>query len=325
MFVISIALPHPQLQINFQACLKQLRQECLQDALLSSVKTLQITRLDSELATYVPEARLKELAGRGLRGEMLYAVPYLLQANPKLLGYYRLLLGYSQKEFYTSKTGMSKVKAMEDRGILRAQYSSLLPDVCTALIGSACDLVDGIGIERITKDLLDDLTLLTLGPQLRGSSNVAKGTGAIEQVWEIIKAIVTQSITQESERVMELQNAAGRKVRITFAADPDVTIQEEMSTGEWRNVLAIEVKGGEDISNIHNRIGEAEKSHQKAKNDGYSDFWTIVNVSHVDPEVVKRESPTTRRFYGLPALLISGSSEYKDFKSRIISFTGIVH
>jgi hypothetical protein len=32
--------------------------------------------------------------------------------------------------------------------------------------------------------------------------------------------------------------------------------------------VAVEIKGGKDYSNIHNRIGEAEKSHQKAKKEG---------------------------------------------------------
>jgi hypothetical protein len=36
-----------------------------------------------------------------------------------------------------------------------------------------------------------------------------------------------------------------------------------------RSLAAIEIKGGRDYSNIHNRIGEAEKSHQKAEKQGY--------------------------------------------------------
>ncbi len=71
--------------------------------------------------------------------------------------------------------------------------------------------------------------------------------------------------------MLEIKNAANRRVLIRFSSDPDIVIQEEMPTRELRNNLAIEVKGGLDFSNIHNRIGEAEKSHQKAKAAGYNE------------------------------------------------------
>src|SRR5215831_11086308 len=60
---------------------------------------------------------------------------------------------------------------------------------------------------------------------------------------------------------------------------------------------SIEIKGGGDLSNIHNRIGEAEKSHQKAKNEGYVECWTMVGVVDSNLDLARRESPTTDRFY----------------------------
>ena len=65
------------------------------------------------------------------------------------------------------------------------------------------------------------------------------------------------------------QDAAKRTVTIEIASDPDIIIREEIRPETYRNIIAIEVKGGRDFSNIHNRIGEAEKSHQKAKGKGY--------------------------------------------------------
>ena len=57
-----------------------------------------------------------------------------------------------------------------------------------------------------------------------------------------------------------------RKVVIwPLATDPDIRIQEEFEPGQLRNKVAIEIKGGTDISNAHNRAGEAEKSHQKGQ------------------------------------------------------------
>jgi hypothetical protein len=91
------------------------------------------------------------------------------------------------------------------------------------------------------------------------------------------------------ERSIEIENAAGRRVRVEFASDPDICIREELPSGRFRNLVAIEIKGGRDYSNIHNRIGEAEKSHQKARQDGYVECWTMVGVMDLNMEVAQRE------------------------------------
>jgi len=120
-----------------------------------------------------------------------------------------------------------------------------------------------------------------------------------------------------------LTNAAGRKVFIEFASDPDIVIREEIGRNNYRNIVAIEVKGGSDFSNIHNRIGEAEKSHQKAKQADYVEFWTVVNVDRIDIEMAKKESPSTNRFFVLSQLVFQTGNEYQNFKERVISLTGI--
>ena len=91
----------------------------------------------------------------------------------------------------------------------------------------------------------------------------------------------------------------------------------------YKNLVAIEVKGGQDYSNIHNRIGEAEKSHQKAKKDGYVECWTVVNVDLIDMSMAQRESPTTNRFYRLSELLTDSSPDLRDFSLQILSAAGI--
>ena len=97
-------------------------------------------------------------------------------------------------------------------------------------------------------------------------------------------------------------NAANRRVVIAFASDPDIVIRERLSTGADRNVIAIEIKGGHDVSNIHNRVGDAEKSHQKAREAGFVECWTIINVDRFDEVKLRRESPATDRFFRLSAL-----------------------
>lgn len=319
----TISIPRPELQIDFSFALGQIRNTYLQEALSKVVNEIDISTLDTQLSKLVPADSLKALARHGLRGELVFAVPCLFENSPSLLGYYRLLLGFSQKSFYTADFGLSGFKSMEEKGILSTKNIQLLPELCSALIECSCSLLDGIGTDRVSKQLLDDLTLLTVGPQLRGGANVRKGIVSIVQVFESIHKIVRNDSSSSSESKIEIKNAAGRKVVIEFAPDPDIVIREEMSAENYRNVVAIEVKGGTDFSNIHNRIGEAEKSHQKAKAKGYVECWTVVNVDRMDFKMAHQESPSTNRFYLLRDLVASKGAEYLDFRARVVSLTGI--
>jgi hypothetical protein len=319
----KINIPPPKLQIDFSFALGQIRNLYLQDALSKTIDCLNLKTLDSQLSKLVPQNSLKALAKHGLRGELLYAVPCVLEANPYLLGYYRLLLGFSQKEFYTTQFGVSCFKLMESKGSLTMKNKTSLIGLCKGLINSAVDLVEGIGTDRLSRELIDDLTLLTVGPQLRGGANVKKGIEGSAAVFQTIHNIVKRAARNSSASKIEIVNAAGRKVLIAFAADPDIVIKEEMGNSKFRNIIAIEVKGGKDFSNIHNRVGEAEKSHQKAKASGYYECWTVVNVDRIDLAMAQRESPTTNKFYKLSDLEAETGSEYQDFKERIISLTGI--
>jgi len=318
-----ITIPAPELQINFSKTIQKIRETYLQEALSKTMDKINLAKLDKELNEYVPEYYLKSLAKLGLRGEIMYPVPYLLETNPFLLGYYRLLLGFSQKEFYSTAFGVSVFKTMETKGIFLERTKNKFSTLCKALINSAIALSDGIGIENISSKLLDDLTLLTIGPQLRGGANVEKGTAGIFDVFKIIYNIVEKSITFSNSNKIELVNAAGRKVLIEFASDPDIVIREEIGENRYRNIVAIEVKGGKDFSNIHNRVGEAEKSHQKAKQSGYVECWTVVNVDRIDIEIAKKESPSTNCFFIISHLNSENSNEYQNFKEHIISLTGI--
>jgi hypothetical protein len=316
-------IPVPELQIDFTSLLGEIRQLYLQEALNSAVRGLQIPDIDRELSVHVPAHSLSLLAGHGLRGELMFPVPVVLTAKPRLLGYYRLLYGYSQKEFYKASTGMGRFKAMEAGGALSPTNARELDSLCSALCKAGALLLAGIGNMRLNAKLLEHLTLLTLGPQLRGGANVKRGSAGIRTVFNVIQEVVQASIAHLSETKIEITNAAGRTILILFASDPDIVISEQMRAGAYRHLIAIEVKSGQDFSNIHNRIGEAEKSHQKAKASGFVECWTVVNVDKIDIELAHRESPSTNRFYRISDLIKASGGDYQDFRDRIISLTGI--
>ena len=314
-------IPLPDEQIDYSFALGQARSVFLQDALLKTLKEIDIQVLDGELLEYV--GTLRALAAKGLRGEFVFPVPYILNENPFILGYYRLLLGFSQKSFYTTLFGAGRFKAMEEKGKLSKSNRDRLPELCKSMIASSKALITGVGLDRLSRELLDDLTLLTLGPQFRGGSNVKKGVAGIIDVFQALHSCVEHAATSSDESTIEIMNAAGRLVQIQFAPDPDIVIREEMSPTKYRNIIAIEVKAGTDFSNIHNRVGEAEKSHAKAKAAGYVECWTVVNVDKTNLVVAARESPSTNRFYRLSDLKDKSSDAFSDFHDRIVSLTGI--
>ena len=318
-----INLPAPDLQIDFSKSLKTIRNEFLQQALMTTVRNSSLHEIDAQLSEYVSEDDLKLLAAHGLRGELLFPVPYLLCQNPRLLGYYRLLLGFSQKAFYGGEVRAGVFKSMEEKATLSRRQEGLLPALCMGMVRCASLLLAALNEEDIEIQFIDDLTLLTLGPQLRGGANVRKGSAGIVVVFETIREVVKEGISEQSSNRIKINNAAGRNVVIQFAADPDIVILEEMDPGVFRNIIAIEVKSGTDFSNIHNRIGEAEKSHQKARQTGFVECWTIVNVDSIDLEMARRESPSTNRFYRVSELRKGIDEEFLDFRSRIISLVGI--
>lgn len=118
-----------------------------------------------------------------------------------------------------------------------------------------------------------------------------------------------------------IKNDSGRIVTIAFSSDPDIEITEKL-VNRNRGLISIEIKGGRDYSNIHNRIGEAEKSHQKAKKRGYYEFMTILSVD-VDYEILKDESPTTSHFFNIDHLIDKGSNEFMDFRDTLTSIISI--
>lgn len=93
------------------------------------VAAIEIKTLDSELHKYVDKGSLQILAMHGMRGELLFAVPCILEKNPRLLGYYRLLLGYSQKGFYTAATGAGMFKSLKEKGTLSQKQRNALPEL----------------------------------------------------------------------------------------------------------------------------------------------------------------------------------------------------
>jgi len=317
----AISPPSPSRQVRFHQLLVAARKSWLMDALTEALNTADPNLVKSQLSTYVPADAQTALAAAGIRDEHVFPVPAVLETKPTLIGYYRLLLGIPQKSFYKGGTGMGQFKAMETRGLLNPDHRPDLEGFCTAMAGSMAGLLRQMA-PPISKRDVAELPLLTLGSQLQGGNNNMIGKRATIDVFLAVSELVKEHIVSHDERRIVVRNASGRKVVIALATDPDIRIQEEFG-GELRNKVAIEIKGGTDVSNAHNRAGEAEKSHQKAKKDGFRDYWTIISKAGLSVEKLRAESPTTNNWFDVAQVLGREGQDWDLFRSHFAEAAGI--
>ncbi len=148
------------------------------------------------------------------------------------------------------------------------------------------------------------------------------GSGGERNVFLAISEIGTDHVTSRTDQRLSITNASGRVVHITLAADPDVRIQEEFGD-TFHNRVAIEVKGGTDNSNAHNRAGEAEKSHQKSKGEGFREFWMIIALKGLDRAKLASESPTTNSWFDAAKVLDREGPDWDEFRARLAGMAGI--
>jgi hypothetical protein len=308
----------PDLQIAFYHKLKSINDQYLYQALSDTIKNLSIPNIDKQLADYVDHESIKKVASYGLRGELFFPVPCIMESNPKLLGYYRLLLGISQKEFY-NKGPFGAFKRLEEKGIISQKIRSQIEPLCISLIGTAEIMIDEI--DDLSLTTIRDLQILTLGPQLRGGLNTEFGKNATDKIFKLLKSLVSPYLKSETDRALIIENDSNRIVTIEFSSDPDISIIEKIGSTN-RPLVSIEIKSGKDKSNIHNRIGEAEKSHQKAKGKNFIEFWTMVRVD-LDYAHAKRESPTTTRFFNIDQNQNPQNEEYQLFRDLLSSLLSI--
>jgi hypothetical protein len=315
---LSFPVLSPDLQVAFYRKLRSINEQYLYQALSETVGHLSIPDIDKQLAFYVDPQSVKKVASFGLRGELFFPVPCIIESNPKLLGYYRMLLGLSQKEFY-NKGPFGAFRRLEETGIVSPKTKPFVEGLCISLIGTAQIMI--AEIDELSLATIRDLQILTLGPQLRGGVNTEFGKFATERVFKLIKSLVLPYLKSEDNRTLIIENDSKRIVTIEFSSDPDIRIIERIGSTN-RPLVSIEIKGGKDRSNIHNRIGEAEKSHQKAKSNNFFEFWTMIRVD-MDYRDARRESPTTTHFFNIDHIQDSRHEEYRLFRDLLSSLLSI--
>ncbi len=307
-------------QVAFYQLLVAARKKWFLDALSEALGQLEPATVKTQIGEYVPPAAQQALAVAGLPDEHVFPLPVVLGAKPSLIGYYRLLLGASQKAFYQGSTHMSAFKSMEETGAISGKQAAKLPEFCRAMGVPLAEMV--CQISTLTERDLRELPLLTFGAQLQGFNNSKIGKKAMQDVFASIHAIVAKYVVKIEPNRLTLKNSSGRIVYIDRAHDPDVSIYEVMGD-QLHSKVAIEVKGGTDVSNAHNRAGEAEKSHLKAKKKGYRDFWTIISKHGLELAKLRQESQTTTEWFDVTTLLARKGEDWEAFRARLAGAVGI--
>lgn len=316
----SFTPPGPSRQIGFHQLLVAARKKYFIDALSDALGSLDPKKVKEQIAEYVPADVQKLLAAAGLRDEYVFPVPVVMEARSSLVGYYRLLLGAPQKSFYKGTTGMGLFKSMEEGGAISKKQREAIPDFCRAMAEPLTGLVRQI--PNFTERDLRELPLLTFGSQLQGSNNTQIGKKAMQEIFVAITEILGEHIVKKESNKLTLRNAAGRTVFVTLSHDPDVSVQEQVES-KTHSKVAIEVKGGTDVSNAHNRAGEAEKSHLKAKRKGFKDFWTIISKTGLDMSKLAQESQTTTEWFDVTEILGRQGKDWEDFRQRLAGAAGV--
>lgn len=317
---VSLKPPSSTRQVAFYQLLVAARKKWFVEALSAVLGLLDPSTVKAEIGEYVPAEAQRALAAAGLRDEFVFPLPAVLQSKPSLVGYYRMLLGASQKAFYKGSTGMGMFKRMEETGTINDKQKSRLQAFCRAMSVPLAQMVRQI--PALTERDLQELPLLTFGAQLQGANNTEIGKRAMQEVFAAITEIVKKHISKKEGTRLTVKNASGRTVYINLSHDPDVSVQEIMAK-QAHNKVAIEVKGGTDVSNAHNRAGEAEKSHLKARQKGFKDFWTIISTKGLDMFKLKRESQTTTEWFDVTELLSRKGNDWEEFQQRLAGAVGI--
>jgi hypothetical protein len=314
----------PDLQVSLYSRLQALRERYLIESLKKTVESedFDLKVVDRELAKYADAKNLKRIASFGLRGEVFFPVPSVLGLNPFLLGYYRLLLGFSRKAFY-EQGPFKSFGSLEDQGKIKGALQPRLPALCVSLSKSASMLVEWIN--PISVGIVNELQMLTLGTQFRGSKNVGLGQAAIDQFFNLLTVMLDPYQPTIKGRKITLKNDSKLLCEVRCASDPDVSVTQQLKS-QTRKLAAIEIKGGTDVSNIWNRLGEAEKSHQTARHQGFNELWTVLRVDVVtDPNALKKaheKSPSTTHFFYLDRIPDGTTDEGKTFRQLLGSIMG---
>ncbi len=301
----------------------------LQPALAQAVQVVGVLSIDSDLHRLVPASTLNYLASLHLRGERVFPVPSIIRHAPQLIGYYRMLLGISKKGFSQArKLGYGPWANAEAQNMISAKLDPYVEDFCKVLITPLVQLVDATkSLKPLDDRDLNDLALLTLGPTLQGGRNNVIGQQAAKGVFDALSELVAPWAILQAEAFVQFRTPPGIAYELAVGSDPDIRLDELIVASDTvaarRPIVAMEIKGGRDISNAHNRAGEAEKSHIKAAALGYHHRWTIIVMQGLDRKRIETETPSSTDIFDADEIRRRSGTDWDNLRQELSAVIGM--
>ena len=248
--------------------------------------------------------------GKGFPACQIFCHPDVIQANPRLIAYYRGVAGLPLK-------GIAKLAF--STASLEARRGKLSPERARRLAASLNEVISAIVDSDPTYSVADAILLLhaTTGTMIDGSWRNRVGEEATRQVKEMIaryflrEGLMAQAIGLQGEEIepssqLPIGEITGfvtnNGYKVTFGSEPDVEAQGP--DGEL--IGAIEVKGGIDPAGALERYGAAKKTFDKALNRNPRAF-TMYLASCITPTVRERidANRTIRKVFNLTEILFN--------------------
>ncbi|PWJ26923.1 regulatory LuxR family protein [Branchiibius hedensis] len=127
------AVPHRKSKMLAGALFAYASRDGMHDTVRHASHQIDPHQLRMEVSQFVPTEGLRVLQGTGVRDELVFAVPAVLQQAPTAIGHYRLLLGLTTAEFYSATSGIAEFSVMEERGAVPPALREDLPSLCRAI------------------------------------------------------------------------------------------------------------------------------------------------------------------------------------------------
>jgi hypothetical protein len=303
--------------IGLYLSLLEARRLQLHPALSAAVSAVGVARLNEELDRLVPADTLSHVAALGLRGERVFPVPAIIEYSPPLIGYYRMLLGLSITKDFTLKYGYGAWAKAEQSGVLSARLKPQMEAFCARLIEPLTMLVEAMG--QFDNRDLSDLALLTLGPTLQGRRNTVIGREAALQAFRVLRRLLNEDWIEFEVEDTQLRFVLpnGQPYELVAGSDPDIRLNQGVGSSS-KPLIAIEIKGGSDFSNAHNRAGEAEKSQIKAQQEGYQHRWTIIQMGGLPRATFETETRTSTAIFEFSQVVGQDGPDWKRFYTMFL-------
>lgn len=174
---------------------------------------------------------------------------------------------------------------------------------------------------------LNDLALLTLGPTLQGGRNNVIGQQASADVFAAVYGLVRPWLTLDTQARIQFQIPDGDVYELLVGSDPDISLSQlalrDGVVAARQPLVAMEIKGGEDVSNAHNRAGEAEKSHLKAIEQGYLNRWTIMVMRGLDRQLLRVETPSSTGLFDTGEIRRQSGVDWDSFRRLFGTIIGV--